>query len=375
MSFKTDQSHNQSSTSRNNVISWKEWRNERKQLHKKWKEEKLVKKLEKKRKREIEEKLQKSKEEELDEANTGRIYTISIALPGSILDNAQTAELQTLLVGQIARAASIFNVDEIVVFDETGSLIKSENTADTLLYGDKGYSNIQMTRILQYLECPQYLRKELILLHPDLKFSGLLNPLDAPHHLRATDESEYREGVVMKKPIKDGKGSWVKVGLRKEVQIDKALAIGTRVTVQLNLQQSGKHFKGKAVPPSAPRLKTGTYWGYSVRLAKNLSAAITECPFKDGYDMIIGTSDKGDNIDKVKLSPFNHLLIVFGGLGGIDASIESDEMLNVEDPRFLFHYYLNTCPNQGSRTIRTEEAILVSLAALRPKILKCQKKR
>ena len=36
-----------------------------------------------------------------------------------ILENAQSPELRTYLVGQIARAAVIFNVDEIIVYDET----------------------------------------------------------------------------------------------------------------------------------------------------------------------------------------------------------------------------------------------------------------
>ena len=45
---------------------------------------------------------------------------MSIALPGSILDNAQSPELRTYLAGQVARAAVIYNIDEIVIFDETG---------------------------------------------------------------------------------------------------------------------------------------------------------------------------------------------------------------------------------------------------------------
>ena len=49
------------------------------------------------------------------------------------------------------------------------------------------------------------------------------------------------------------------------------------------------------------------------------------------------------------------------------------ELKELEDPSVLFDMYLNTCPKQGSRTIRTEEAILVSLAALRPKIDEAQK--
>lgn len=47
-------------------------------------------------------------------------------------------------------------------------------------------------------------------------------------------------------------------------------------------------------------------------------------------------------------------MLVFGGLQGLEASLESDESLTVDDVSLLFHFYLNTCPNQGSRTIRTE---------------------
>lgn len=45
---------------------------------------------------------------------------MSIALPGSILDNAQSPELRTYLAGQIARACAVFQVDEVIIFDESG---------------------------------------------------------------------------------------------------------------------------------------------------------------------------------------------------------------------------------------------------------------
>ena len=51
---------------------------------------------------------------------------------------------------------------------------------------------------------------------------------------------------------------------------------------------------------------------------------------------------------------FSHLLVVFGGLQGLEASLDADADLKVDDPRLLFHHYLNTCPQQGSHTIRTE---------------------
>ncbi len=51
---------------------------------------------------------------------------------------------------------------------------------------------------------------------------------------------------------------------------------------------------------------------------------------------------------------FRHLLVVFGGLQGLEASVDADQNLDVSDPSVLFDLYLNTCPGQGSRTIRTE---------------------
>jgi methyltransferase len=62
-----------------------------------------------------------------------------------------------------------------------------------------------MARIFEYLECPQYLRKDIFPIHESLKYAGLLNPLDAMHHLRSTNlELPYREGIVLDKSTKDG---------------------------------------------------------------------------------------------------------------------------------------------------------------------------
>lgn len=44
---------------------------------------------------------------------------------------------------------------------------------------------------------------------------GLLNPLDSPHHMRVDEDSEYREGVVLDRPSKPGRGSFVNCGMKK----------------------------------------------------------------------------------------------------------------------------------------------------------------
>lgn len=344
----------------------------RKELRKQWKEKKLLKKV----KKALEAESKNETKENAVETKCERknVCTVSIAVPGSILDNAQSLELRTYLAGQIARAACIYKVNEVIVFDDQGDVTETEKRKikkDDLL-GEGRPGCLQLARILQYLECPQYLRKHFFPLHKDLQYSGVLNPLDAPHHLRQMDESLYREGIVTNKPIKAGRGSQVNVGLLNDVHVDKVLMPGLRVTVKIPPEQPNpKKLKGVIVPPNKPYTENGIYWGYTVKLAKNLTEVLTNCQYKEGYDLTIGTSDKGTSIDEIEARSleYRHCLIVFGGLAGLEAAVDVDPNLDVDDPSLVFHKYVNTCPQQGSRTIRTEEAILLTLAELRSKLV------
>jgi len=292
----------------------------------------------------------------------GRLYTVSIALPGSILDNAQTPELRTYLAGQVARAAAIYNVDEVVVFGDSGGAEHSRGM-------------VQLARILQYLECPQYLRKHFFPIHDDLKYAGVLNPTDMPHHLRASEESIYREGVVLEREGVKEDTSFVNIGLKTDCLVNRRLKPGLRVTVRLTEGYLwDKKISGQVVSPSEPRTSGGLYWGYSTRLATSLSGVLSGSPHKGGYDLTIGTSEKGTNVEETSLGSFNHLIIVFGGVAGLEAALEVDTKLDAASPSHLFDHYVNICPDQGSRTIRTEEAVLVTLATLRDKIVSSSKK-
>ncbi|XP_059615392.1 putative methyltransferase C9orf114 homolog [Phlebotomus argentipes] len=306
----------------------------------------------------------KKKQAEAEISEVSEVSTISIAVPGSILENAHSLELKTYLAGQIARAACIYNVDEIVIYDDSASTASSDGEDQT---ARKGCCS-QMARILQYLECPQYLRKFFFPLHRDLKFCGLLNPLDAPHHLRQNNDFMFREGVVTEKPTKTGKGSNVNIGLRKDAYVEETLTPGIRVTVKLSDQKEGKKVRAAVVSPALPRQETGVYWGYSVRIAETISQVFSQSPYEDGYDLTIGTSDRGTKIQDVQELSFNHALVVFGGVMGIEYALENDNQLSTTAAELLFDHYINTAPKQGSRTIRTEEAVLISLAGLQDKL-------
>lgn len=172
---------------------WKQIHKDSKELKKKYKEQNLEKKLEKQKQKDAAGQTQQKRTVPAAKS----VSTVSIAVPGSILDNAQSQELRTYLAGQIARAACIFNVDEVIVFDDLGvnssTNPKRSRVEETNEDGEQiRHCCVQLARILQYLECPQYLRKFFFPLHKDLKFSGLLNPLDAPHHLRQQNDFIYR---------------------------------------------------------------------------------------------------------------------------------------------------------------------------------------
>ncbi|URE17783.1 hypothetical protein MUK42_03493 [Musa troglodytarum] len=152
--------------------------------------------------------------------------TVNIAVAGSIIDNAQSLELATLLAGQVARAATIFRIDEVVVFDNRAS-----SDVDTVVRtghdGDESESGAEfLTMILRYLETPQYLRRRLFPTHKSLKFVGLLPPLDAPHHLRKHEWCSFREGVTLDVNPPSSKGTLVDVGLNKNVVIEEVLEPG-----------------------------------------------------------------------------------------------------------------------------------------------------
>jgi hypothetical protein len=57
--------------------------------------------------------------------NQPRTSTISIAIPGSVVANCQTRELKTILVGQVARAATIYRSEYILIKPCTKILLMS----------------------------------------------------------------------------------------------------------------------------------------------------------------------------------------------------------------------------------------------------------
>ncbi|KAI0172497.1 DUF171-domain-containing protein [Hypoxylon sp. FL1284] len=302
----------------------------------------------------------------------GREWTISVAIPGSVLSTCRRDDQRTNVVSHIARALAVFSIDEVVVFDDSHPDARAHDVDPASYTGDTdpcGY----LDHLLQYLEMPPFMRRALLPIHPNLRGAGLMASLDMPSHPHPTDWLPYCEGVTV---AGAPEGTLVDVG-RKDgpVTIGDKVPPKTRITVRVDDRDPSR---AEPVEPRAPRAEGGYYWGYSVRRCGSLATVFEECAFDGGYDLSIGTSERGLSIpeafpDKKKgrepLS-FSHLLIVFGGPRGLEYAAENDPQLNGMGivrgrTKELFDHWINVLPGQGSRTIRTDEALFIGLAGLR----------
>lgn len=236
-------------------------------------------------------------------------------------------------------------------------------------------------------------------MHPNLRTAGACSSLDMPHHLRANEWCQYREGVTQgkpsehasKKPSKNPTPSTL-VDCGFPVRVPTEIPAGSRVTVKFASHDEPQHdgytpLPAEAVSPDTPREEAGYYWGYSTRLASSLSSIFTECPYDGGYDISIGTSERGIDISSLLTATpeddtppvpktWNHFLIVFGGVAGLEVALKADKELTskgVTEARDVFDYWVNLVPQQGSRTIRTEEAVWLGLMGLRGIVMERQK--
>ncbi|TWU75103.1 hypothetical protein ED733_000891 [Metarhizium rileyi] len=300
----------------------------------------------------------------------GRNWTVSVAIPTSILTNLATADQRMSIPGRIARALAVFSIDEVVVFDDSPVSSRPRQTDTAGYTGDTDPAHF-LTHILSFLEAPPFMRKALFPLHPNLRLTALLPSLDMPHHPNPKDWISYREGVTIPGKTSTGNGTLVEVGLDEPVEIEEKIPPKTRLTLLFPEDQSQYP---QCVDPQAPRTEGGYYWGYTVRKCPSLSSVFTESPYEDGYDVSIGTSERGTPICEAfpptKSLKFKHLLIVFGGPRGLEfASMNDDELAKMDvqggKTRELFDHWVNVLPGQGSRTIRTEEALFIALTALR----------
>jgi len=262
---------------------------------------------------------------------------LSILIPSSLTSESRDPRIKIYKVGQIARSASIFKVGKIIIYKDPE-------------YDDSKFIDL----VLRYAETPQYMRKQLFPLSDELRYVGVIPPLRTPHHpLRTPETGEFREGIVTK--VGPGENAWVDIGIKSPAPLstDKILQKGERVTVKIF---SRRPLQVKL----ANKDQIPLYWGYQTHISGTLGETLK------AQSKVIATSRCGEVVDVKMLSQLREAMkgeisIAFGSPNrGLD-TILGEEGLLLSD---LADHIINTIPNQGTNTVRIEEAILATLAML-----------
>jgi len=268
-----------------------------------------------------------------------------VAVPASVISDTPHLREKTSKIGFIGRAAAIFKVDEIIVYADDPK-VNQRREIDLI------------ATLLSYMETPQYLRKRLFQLKPELQFAGILPPLRTPHHplpgkLKVGD---YREAVVLSKAKE---GTLVDIGLEQPALLRGAeFAPNQRITVQV--VTAGQKVEVQAVS----RDEVPEYWGYNVVVEPRALKPLLSEP---RFNLVIGTSKFAPLFQEVakrlgeRWAKASSVLLLFGSPSRGLFDIAKDEGLNLND---AVDFVVNTFPNQGTETVRTEEAVLASLAIL-----------
>jgi len=283
------------------------------------------------------------------------IRKLTVAIPASLVSDTPHLREKTAKLGIVGRACAIFGVDEIMIYADD---IRRDQREDFDL----------CLQILSFIETPQYLRKRIFKLSPELKFVGILPPLQAPHHnvpnsLHQCKIGDIREGVIVGQ-----RANFLQIdaGLEHAIECPRRSSSGLRVTVRLK-SLTGT-LAGEIIDVSKEQLNGLGYWGYKVRRAKSLGTLL-----QDGeFNLRIGTSRYGKPILDAwpvlegSMVAANSLLVAFGSPKMGLREILGEEQ---QEPEDVFNHYINTVPNQNVSTVRTEEAVLITLGLLNVKAL------
>ena len=278
--------------------------------------------------------------------------TVSVLVPSSLSREDADKREATRKLGYVARAATVFRVDRLIVFPDR----EGERGAEL----DGGF----VETVLRYAATPPYLRQEVWGSRDELEYAGVLPPLRASPQTGSgsTDSGSLRQGIVTEVGPEDRVR--VNCGLQHPISLiapsEWMFEEGERVTVRIT---SRRPVRAQLVDTPIP--------GPRVERMDLLTALEHE---DAGFR--IATSRHGHPITMDGLQhPIQRIntdgcTVAFGapqrGLPAIMAdhpTCDAPSPPSVE-PTDRFDLWLNAIPNQGTETVRTEEAMFVALACL-----------
>jgi len=210
-------------------------------------------------------------------------------------------------------------------------------------------------KILKFQQTPPYLRRELFPVDPDLAFTGILPPLRTANHpdKKQPETGSIRDAIV----VSTGESSKVNAGFLEPITVNARLKPKTIVTIRLKKAPPG--LEGEIVDPAGLAI----YWGIQVTREQRALGQILK---RSGHDLTISTSREGTDIREVthplqeRWKSSKNPIILFGS----PAEGISKILARTNDTLPSDSFNINTIPGQGTETVRTEEAVLGTLALL-----------
>jgi predicted SPOUT superfamily RNA methylase MTH1 len=283
---------------------------------------------------------------------------VSVLVPSSLCREADK-RAATVKLGSLARAATVFRADRLVVFPDPA--------------GERRWGGGFVETVLRYAATPPYLRKAAWGERDELEYAGVLPPLRAMARTGSgsTGSGSSRQGLVTEVGP-DGRVR-VNCGLQHPISlvVPPAMAVdeGERVTVRIS---SREPVRARIVAEPPP--------GFAVERA-GLDQVLSE----PDAGLRVAASRHGTALSVARLGPLaervadDGLTVAFGApdrglpaILGIDAASiagERHEGSSVDanaagDDAPAFDRWLDTVPDQGSEVVRTEEAVFATLACL-----------
>jgi len=267
----------------------------------------------------------------------------AILIPSSLTMESRDSRVNTLKVGQIARAAAVFQMNRIVIYRDP----------------ERNDSRF-MAMVLRYMETPQYLRRMLIPRREELCHVGTLPPLRTAHHpINSKSESlkigEFRVGAVVESVGSDN-GVWVEIGINRPIPLrtEEKIPVGQRLNVRIFSHEP------LAAEPVDPK-DIPHYWGYETEIVESLEGYLAAKYEQGSYVVLASRYGKGLTPEILsQMGQQGHkrdLAVAFGSPArGVDAFLSKESMDRYE--------MINTIPHQGTETVRVEEAVFATLALL-----------
>ena len=272
--------------------------------------------------------------------------TRTALVPTSLVREAEDKREATRKLGYVARAAAVFRVDRLCVFSDPA--------------GEGDWDGGFVETVLRYAATPPYLKKEEWGRRDELEYAGVLPPLlVSPRTGSGSDDSgSSRQGIVTRVGS-DGRVR-VNCGLQHPISLHVPDGVdvseGERVTVRVS---SRRPVRARIVDERPPLV------------VERLDLA--EALDREDAGLKIATSRFGTPLTLGRLERLTPRIaadgftVAFGSPGRglpemVDAAVDAYGV--VEPDGTGFDRWLNTVPDQGSETVRTEEAMFASLAVL-----------